>query len=41
MESDEIRERIFELETKLEENAEQIRKLVRGIVRWEDRLERG
>ena len=41
MESDEIRERIFELETKLEENAEQIRKLVRGMVRWEGRLERG
>ena len=40
MESDEIRERIFELETKLEENAEQIRKLVRGMVRWEGRLER-
>merc|ERR1719266_1391863 len=37
MESDEIRERIFELETKLEENAEQIRKLVRGMVRHSDK----
>ena len=31
---DEIRERIFDLETQLEENAEQIRNLVRTIIRY-------
>ena len=35
MARDEIRERIFGLETQLEENAEQIRNLVRTIIRYE------
>ena len=34
MARDEVRERIFDLETQLEENAEQIRNLVRTIIRY-------